>query len=144
MFVTNLTALAICRGCLIGDRKMNSRQIKKHLKKQIDILQSDNELMRKIIVDSPKMQELYDVYTKPLHNVSYTTMKFKEYRLKKFLPVDRMNDVTIIDFLKQEIVNDLIYEVRNHITFKLDTECMPQTLSASIFIGIKEEGDQTV
>ena len=43
---------------------MNARQKKKRLKKQIDKLQSDNDLMRIIIADSPKMQELYDVYTK--------------------------------------------------------------------------------
>ena len=43
---------------------MNARQKKKRLKKQIDKLQSDNDLMRIIMADSPKMQELYDVYTK--------------------------------------------------------------------------------
>lgn len=39
---------------------MNARQTKKSLKKQIIKLKADNDLMRRIIADSPKIQELYD------------------------------------------------------------------------------------
>ena len=49
---------------------MNARQMKKNLKKQINKLQSDNDLMRNIIADNPSMQETYDRWTQPL-NVVY-------------------------------------------------------------------------
>ena len=55
---------------------MKARQVKKYLKMRINRLESDNDLMRRIIADSPTMQELYDLYNKPL-NVQHTTMSFQ-------------------------------------------------------------------
>ena len=55
---------------------MNARQMKKKLKKQIDKLQSDNDMMHNIITDSPTMQETYDRWTQPL-NVVHTSMRFQ-------------------------------------------------------------------
>lgn len=51
---------------------MNARQKAKKLKKEISNLKSDNDLMRRIIADTPAMQELYDAYNKPTL-VAHTT-----------------------------------------------------------------------
>lgn len=113
---------------------MNARQTKKCLKKQINKLQSDNDLMRRIIADSPRMSELYYVYTKPL-NVTQTTMLFQEYRAKRFLPPDRPNDAGFIALLKREIEKDLLDYVKENIVYEVDTKCMTPTITANIFIG---------
>lgn len=113
---------------------MNARQTKKFLKKQISKLQSDNNLMHRIIADSPKMQELYDAYNKPL-NVTHTTMMFKEYRSKRYF---EPYDVRFIPLLKQELAKDLFEGIKEHITYETDAECMAQTITASIFIGVKQ------
>ncbi len=115
---------------------MNARQAKKYLKMQIKRLKSDNDLMRRIIVESPKMQELYNLYTKPL-NCTVTTMQFKEYRSKRFLPPDNSTDIGIITLFKREITNDLLDELKNHITYNLDAEGVNPTITANIFVGIK-------
>ena len=115
---------------------MNARQTKKRLKKQISKLKSDNDLMRRIIADSPKMQELYDLYNKPL-NVSCTTMLFKEYSSKRYLPPDRPYDAGFITLYRQRLANDLFESIKEHITYEIDAECMRPTITASIFIGIK-------
>jgi len=115
---------------------MNARQQKKRLKKQIDKLQLDNDLMRRIIVDSPTMQELYDLYNKPLF-VTHTAMQFQEYRSRRFLAPDRPYDAGIIALLKQEVTEDLLDALKYHIDYKLDTECISPNITASIFVGIK-------
>lgn len=115
---------------------MNARQTKKRLKKQIDKLKSDNDLMRRIIADSPKMQELYDVYTKPL-SCTVATMQFQEYRSKRFLPPDRPNDAEFIALFKQGVTKDLLDVLKDHITYELDTEGITPTITASIFVGRK-------
>ena len=115
---------------------MNARQMKKCLKKQIDKLQSDNDLMWRIIADSPKMQELYDVYTKPL-NVIRTTLPFQEYRAKRFLPPYRPYDAGFIALFKQELAKDIFEGIKENITYELDTECRTPTITASIFVGRK-------
>lgn len=119
---------------------MNARQTKKRLKKQINKLQMDNDLMRRIIADSPAMQELYDAYNKPL-NVTCTTMMFQEYRSKRDLLLDDVPyDAVSIALLKKELANDLLQEIKEHISYKAeaDFKCRTQTITASIFIGIKE------
>ena len=116
---------------------MNARQMKKCLKKQIGKLQSDNDLMRRIIADSPTMQELYDAYNKPL-NVTYTTIPFQEYRSKRFLPPDRPYDAGFIALCKQGLAKDLFEGIKDYITYEVDAECMAPTITASIFIGRKE------
>ena len=115
---------------------MNARQTKKRLKKQIDKLQSDNDLMRKIIADSPKMQELYDVYTMPL-NITRTTIPFQEYRSRRFLPSDRPYDAGFIALFKRELAKDLFEGIKEYITYEVNAECMTPTITASIFVGRK-------
>lgn len=117
---------------------MNVRQTKKRLKKQINKLQSDNDLMRRIIADSPAMQELYDAYNKPL-NAICTTMTFQKYMSKRNLPFDGPYDAVSITLLKQALAEDLFQEIKEHINYKAeaDIECRTQVITASIFIGIK-------
>lgn len=113
---------------------MNARQTNKRLKNQIDKLQSDNDLMRRIISNSLGMQELYDVYTKPLKH-TIATMQFQEYRSKRFLPPGRPYDAGFIALFKQAVTEDLLTGLKDHITYELDTECMTPTITASIFVG---------
>lgn len=115
---------------------MNARQIKKHMKKQINKLQSDNKLMRKIIADNPNMQELYDLYNKP-NFVTYTTIQFQEYRSRRMIPV-YMTDVDgIIEREKQVLAKDLFECIKDNITYDVNTESRQTTVIASIFVGRK-------
>jgi len=116
---------------------MNARQTKKCLKKQIDKLQSDNDLMRRIIADSPKMQELYDLYNKPL-NYTVATMQFQEYQVKRYLPFDRRflpNDTVNLDSFKQGVTKDLLDELKDYIAYEYEFDTGRMT--ASIFVGRK-------
>lgn len=119
---------------------MNARQMKKCLKKQIDKLQSDNDLMRRIIADSPKMQELYDAYTQPL-NVTHTALSFQEFKAKRTIPVYLADIEGIIEYTKQAIAIDLCKDIElnteENITYEIDVEHKPITITGSIFIGRK-------
>lgn len=115
---------------------MNARQKAKKYKKKINTLESDNDLMRSIIADSPAMQELYDLYNKPTF-VTHTTMQFQEYRVKRMVPV-YMADIEGVERTKQAVAKDLFEEIKENITYEVNTECMTPTITASIFIGRKE------
>ena len=115
---------------------MNARQTKKRLKKQIIKLQSDNYLMRRIIADSPEMQELYDVYNKPL-NTTCTTIPFQEFEVKRMIPAYMADVEGIIEHTKQSVAKDLFEGIKEYITYKIDTEYMIPTITASIFVGRK-------
>lgn len=117
---------------------MNARQKAKKLKKKIDTLKSDNDLMRRIIADSPTMQELYDAYNKPVF-ATQSTMQFQEFRVKRTIP-DCMRELdetfeTGIELTKIADAKELFEEIKGYITCEVDTECMPPTITASIFIG---------
>ena len=112
---------------------MNARQMKKHLKKQIYKLQSDNDLMRRIIADSPKMQELYDVWTKPL-NVTHTTLSFQEFKAKRMIPVCSEE---LIELAKQSVAKDLFKDIKENITYEIDAEHGLTSITGSIIIGRK-------
>lgn len=115
---------------------MNARQTKKRLKLQIGKLQSDNNLMREIIADSPTMQELYDLYNKP-HIVQHTTIPFQEFRAKRMIPVYMADVDGIIEHTKQAVAKDLFEYIKDNITYEVDAECMTPTITASIFVGRK-------
>jgi len=119
---------------------MNARQKAKKLKKKINTLKSDNDLMREIIADSPAMQELYDVYSKPKF-VTHTTMHFDEYLSRRSLPPDRPYDVEIIEATKRVIINDLFKIIAENITCEIDDESANPTITARIFIGT-EQGEE--
>lgn len=116
---------------------MNARQKAKKYKKKINTLKSDNDLMRRIIADSPTMQELYDAYTKPV-GVTNTTMHFQEYKVERIVPVYMRDLDGFIERAKQAVAKDLLEEIKENITYEVDTECMAPTITASIFIGRKE------
>ena len=115
---------------------MNARQAKKCLKKRITKLQSDNDLMRRIIADSPTMQELYDLYNKP-HFVTHTTMQFKEYRAKRTIPPYRTDDERVVEHIKQALARDFLDEIKENITYEVKSEHRITTITASIFVGRK-------
>lgn len=116
---------------------MNARQKAKKYKKKINTLESDNDLMRRIIADSPTMQELYDAYNKPMF-VTRSTMQFQEYRSKRFLNPDNPYDAAIIAISKRGLENELVKVIKEHITYKVDTVGLTPTIIASIFIGEEE------
>ena len=116
---------------------MNARQKAKKLKKEINTLEYDNDLMRRIIADSPAMQELYDAYNKPV-NVTHTTMQFQEYRAKRTIPVYMADIEGVVEHTKQALAEDIVDGIEEYITYKVDTECRVTTITASIFIGIEE------
>lgn len=116
---------------------MTARQTKKCLKKQIDKLQSDNDLMRRIIENSPQMADLYDRYTKPV-GVIHTTVPFQEFKVKRMVPVYMADVEGIIEHTKQAVAKDLFEGIKENIVYEIDTECMTPTITASIVVGIKE------
>jgi len=116
---------------------MNARQTKKCLKKQIAKLQSDNDLMRRIIADSPAMQNLYDLYNKPL-NITRTTLPFQEFKAKKMIPVYMADSDGIIEYAKREVAKDLLEGIKENITYEVESEQHRITaVTASIFVGRK-------
>ncbi len=115
---------------------MNARQMKKCLKRRIHRLESDNDLMRRIIADSPTMQELYDQFNKPV-NVCYTTMEFQEYKAHRIIPVYMVGDKRFIEHTKQAVAKDLFEIIKDNITYEVDGEYLRPTMIASIFVGRK-------
>ena len=117
---------------------MNARKMKKQLKKQINKLQSNNDLMHDIIADSPSMQETYDRWTKPL-NVIHSRLRFEKFKVKRISasPANRE-----IDYTKQFAARELLEGIKDSITYEVDTEQSFHTVTASIIIGYswQEEG----
>lgn len=114
---------------------MNARQTKKQLKKVINALKSDNNLMRRIIADSPAMQELYDLYNMPL-KVAHTTIPFQKYKAKREIPPYMIDVVGVVEHTKQALAKDLLEGVKDNITYELlDADTNHPTLTASVFIG---------
>lgn len=114
---------------------MNIRQCKKFLKKQINHLKDDNDLMRRIIANSPAMQELYDLYNKPLF-VEHTTMQFQEYRVKRRIPF-YMAGQGVVEHIKQAAAKDLFDVIKENITYEVEIEPQIAEVTAHIFIGRK-------
>lgn len=130
---------------------MNARQTKKCLKKQINKLKADNELMRRIIDDSPSMREIYDLWNKPL-NARQTTMEFKEYKAQRpistyvagdkecvgYVEIRTKEDVEkCVEYTKKIVAEDLFEAVKENITYEVNTNCIRPTVTASIFIGVE-------
>lgn len=110
---------------------MNARQIKKQLKNKIRHLKWDNDLMRDIIANHPKMQEVYDVWTKPLHTI-VGTIDFQQYKAKRYIsPYDPCD----IEIYKRELTNTMVETIKDNIEFEVDTECEYPILTGRIYIG---------
>ena len=92
--------------------------------------------MRRIIADSPEMQELYDVFNKPL-NVTYTTLQFQEFKAKRMIPVYMADVEGIIEHTKQSVAKDLFEGIKENITYEIDAEHRLTSITGSIFIGRK-------
>lgn len=116
---------------------MNARQRVKKLKKEISTLNSDNDLMRRIIADCPAMQELYDAYNKPKF-VTHTTMQFQESRAKRMVPVYMADVEGVIEHTKQSLAQDLFEGIKENITYEVDDRDRTSIITASIFVGRKE------
>ena len=116
---------------------MNARQMKKCLKKQIDKLQSDNNLMQRIIADSPTMQRLYDAYNTPL-NVIHTTLPVLEFKAKRMIPAYMANDEEAIEQMKQLVAEELSEGVKENISYEIGAEHGLTSITGSVFIGRKE------
>ena len=114
---------------------MNARQKAKKLKKEMKMLKSDNDLMRRIIGDSSLMQELYDAYNRPIKTI-YSTMHFQEYRARRIIPV--YMDSGVIEPAKRAVAMDLLEAIKENITYEVGIEGMSATITASGFIGYKE------
>ena len=113
---------------------MNARQKTKKYKKKISTLESDNDLMRRIIADTPAMQELYDLYNKPKF-VTHTTMQFQEFRARRIVPVYMADIEGTIERAKDAVAKDLLEEIKENIIYEVDVEYPVPTITASIFIG---------
>lgn len=116
---------------------MNARQIKKKLKQKINMLEADNNLMRKIIADSSTMQELYDRFNKPV-NVRHTTMEFQEYKVKRKLPLFIADKNDAMKYAKRALAQDILEGIKDNISYEVYDEYMTPTITASIFVGRKD------
>lgn len=115
---------------------MNARQTKKHLKKQIYRLACDNELMREIIDNSPKMAELYNLYKQPC-NVTYSSMSVQEYRFRRVIPPYMIDLEDYADHIKHALVRDLAEVIAKDISFESVEICGERAIEASIYVGRK-------
>ena len=118
---------------------MNARQKAKKLKKEINTLHSNNDLMHKSIAGTPAMQELYDAYNKPKF-VTHTTMQFQEFRVKRTIPV-YARDLDVDGFIERTrpaFAKALLEAIEENITYEVDTEGLTPTITASIFVGRKQ------
>ena len=113
---------------------MNARQAKKHLKRQIERLKSDNELMREIIDNSPRMAELYNLYNRPC-NVTYSTMSFQEYRIRRMIPRYMADIEDYTKHIRHALVGDLAEAIEKDICFEPVEICGERAIEASIYIG---------
>ena len=115
---------------------MNARQAKKHLKKQIYRLACDNELMREIIDNSPKMAELYNLYNRPL-NVTYSAMSFQKYSCRRSIPPYVRDIEGYTERTRRALVSDLAEVIAKDITFEPVEICGERAIEASIYVGRK-------
>ena len=116
---------------------MNARLMKKSLKKKIGNLQSDNDLMRKIIEDTPRMQKLYDLYNRPL-NVTHATMPVQEFKAGRVIPTYSLVDnEELIELTKQPVAEGLFDVIKRNITYEIDTQYEMTSITGTIFVGRK-------
>lgn len=115
---------------------MNARQAKKRFKMRIERLKSDNDLMRKIIDNSPRMAELYNLYNRPC-NVTYSTMSFQEYRFRRVIPSYLADLEDYTEWCRNALAIDLAKAITKDIRFEPVEICGEKALEASIYIGRK-------
>lgn len=97
---------------------MNARQTKKRLKERIRVLELDNSTMQRVIANSPTMQELYDLYNKPL-KVVHTPLQ--HYRICKGMAFPNDWSDTVIKQQASEYVahdHNLLNIIKDHIVIE--------------------------
>lgn len=92
---------------------MNARQMKKKLKMQIRKLQSDNDLMKRIISDSDSMSELLAHWSQPL-KISTVSTKLNHIRVNKVMNFPVEYDEEFILKLMAKFVADELSETIEH------------------------------
>lgn len=115
---------------------MNARQTKKRFKMQIERLKSDNNLMRKIIDNSPRMAELYNLYNRPC-NVIKTTMSFQEYRFRRVIPRYMADIEEYTEWCRNALAMDLSKDIAKDIRFESVEICGERAIEASVYVGRK-------
>lgn len=96
---------------------MNARQTKKRLKRRIEVLTSDNSLMRRIIEDTPAMQELYDLYNQPV-KVIYK-QPLQHFRIcKGMVYPEQWDKERIIQSAAEKIAHEMIPFIKQHINLE--------------------------
>lgn len=123
---------------------MNSRQSKKLLKIKIQKLESDNRLMKQIIMDNDEMLRLYDLYNKPL-NVIRTSIDVRKYKTKKVLsPYEKkyLDDAVFLREMKHDIARSFIDAVESNLIYEIDTQDRMPSITATLYIGkeVKDNG----
>lgn len=108
---------------------MNRRQKIKKLKK-------DNELMRKIINNTPEMARLYDAYNAPA-NITYTTIPIEQYKCRRSFLRRDLPPTDWTDLYKEELATELLTSIKDNIEFCTRVDLQYMTLEASIFVGKK-------
>ena len=112
---------------------MNARQIKKHLKKRIELLEIDNNTMKRVIANSPTMSELYDFYNKPL---KVTHLQLQHYRICRGMAFPEDWDD---EFVNQKAAEYITYD-HNLINIIKDHMIIEDKGIAFEFNGAKEIG----
>lgn len=92
---------------------MNARQMKKKLKMQIRKLQSDNDLMRRIIYDNDSMRDILAYLNQPL-KISTVSMDLKHFRVEKIMNFPVEYDEEFIRKLMAKFVADGLSEIIEH------------------------------
>lgn len=92
---------------------MNARQMKKKLKRQIHKLESDNDLMRRIIYDNDSMRDLLAYGNQPMQ-ISTVSMELNHFRIEKILNFPVEYDEEFIRKLMAKFVADELTETIEH------------------------------
>lgn len=116
---------------------MNARQTKKKLTQKIRRLESDNNLMRKIIADDHAMQELYNKYSEPV-NIQNSTIEFQEIRAKRLIPAYMSGDEDFVKYVKSVLARDIFEAIKDDVSYTVVSECGSPAITASIFVGRKD------
>ena len=115
---------------------MNARQTKKRLKMRIERLKSDNDLMRKIIDNSPRMAELYNLYNRPC-NVIESTMRLQEYKFQRVIPRYMADIEDYAEHVRHALVRDIAEVIAKDIHYESVEICGERAIEASIYVGRK-------
>lgn len=121
---------------------MNARQTKKNLKRKIQKLESDNNLMKRIIEDHSEMCRLYDLYNSP-HFVTHSTMHFNKYRAEQIVPlycsnIDDEHYEHLIERIKSQLVKKMLDAVQENTIFDVDNEGVLVRVRATLYLGRRE------